>query len=248
MSRLARRATVARMSLQNNRKWRRIVRFGFRLLYNEMAWTYDIVSWLVSLGEWRNWQEAALPFVHGQRVLEIAHGPGHMLLALAHPERSVFGLDASPTMGRLAVRRIARVSLPVALVRGQVQKLPFPAQIFDTVFSTFPTEFMSEKKTMEAVYRVLRAGGRYVIVPEGHLTGDGLVERFIAWLFTVTGQRDGVFAVDDEATWPAHSPRWQSFRRDMEHTGFRLEVHHVRLQRSAVTVIVATRDASPGPG
>ncbi|MCB9446672.1 MAG: class I SAM-dependent methyltransferase, partial [Ardenticatenaceae bacterium] len=49
--------------------WKKLIRFGFRLLYNELAWTYDAVSWLVSLGDWRSWQQAALPFVLGPDVL-----------------------------------------------------------------------------------------------------------------------------------------------------------------------------------
>ena len=59
--------------------WQKLVSFGFRLLYNELAWTYDLVSWVVSLGHWRKWQTAVLDYVQGPAVLEIAHGPGHML-------------------------------------------------------------------------------------------------------------------------------------------------------------------------
>jgi hypothetical protein len=67
--------------------WWRLVRFGFRLLYNEMAFTYDAVSAVVSLGEWRSWQRAALNFLpplsapragagarHGQLAARSAHG------------------------------------------------------------------------------------------------------------------------------------------------------------------------------
>ena len=49
--------------------WVTLVRFGFRLLYYELAWTYDLVSWLVSLGEWVRWHRAGLPFVQGPNVL-----------------------------------------------------------------------------------------------------------------------------------------------------------------------------------
>ena len=73
--------------------WFTLVGFGFRLLYNEFAWTYDGVSWLVSLGDWRRWQVAALPFIVGRDVLEIGHGPGHMLLALQNAGFAVVGLD-----------------------------------------------------------------------------------------------------------------------------------------------------------
>ena len=95
--------------------WWRLVRFGFRLLYQEMAWTYDLVSWAVSLGEWRAWQRAALPFVSGRHVLEIAHGPGHLLLALSTAGFTVSGLDLSPQMGRQARRRLRTAGHPSRL-------------------------------------------------------------------------------------------------------------------------------------
>lgn len=223
------------------RLWQRTVRLGFRLLYNELAWTYDVVSWLVSLGEWRRWQLAALPFVAGPRVLEIAHGPGHMLLALARDGHQTAGLDLSEAMGRLARRRLRRAGIPAQLARGEVQRLPFAPGSFHTVLTTFPTAFIAEPETMDGVYRVLRPGGRFVIVPEGHLTGNSLLHRFIDWLFVITGQREGAFAVDEQRYWPEHSTLWGAFERAMAGAGFQLDVHHISLRRSGVTVVVATK-------
>lgn len=228
------------------RLWRGLVRTGFRLLYNEMAWSYDVVSWVVSLGEWRKWQRAALPFVQGQRVLEIAHGPGHMLLALLQSGYRVTGLDLSPHMSRLASRRLRRgsppeASQPYVLARGAAQALPFRANSFDTVLSTFPTNFIAQRATMASVHRVLRPGGRYLIVPEGRLKGNGPAPRLIAWLYQITGQSDDIFAVDEEEHWPAETPEWRAFRQAMAETGFDMEVKRVSLPRSEATVVVATR-------
>lgn len=225
------------------RLWGRLVRSGFRLLYNEMAWSYDLVSFLVSLGEWRKWQLAAIPFVSGERVLEIAHGPGHMLLALGNEGYRVTGIDLSLHMGRLAARRLRRAEQTARLARAEAQALPFPARTFDTVLTTFPTIFVAETATMEAVHRVLQPGGRFIIVPEGHLTGRGPVQRFIAWLYRITGQSDDVFAVDEEAQWPAESPAWRAFCQAMERTGFSVAVERVQLARSQATVVIATRGA-----
>lgn len=224
------------------RAWWRLVQFGFRLLYNEMAWSYDVVSWLASLGAWQAWQRTALPHVQGQRVLEIAHGPGHMLLALRAEGYEVTGLDLSPAMGRIARQRLATAEVTAGLVRGRVQTLPFAGGEFDTVLSTFPTDFIADVETMGAVHRVLRPGGRFLIVPEGHLTGGGPLRRFINWLYVITGQRSGEFAVDEAEYWPAEDARWQRFRQEMTATGFALEVVHVQLSGSGATVVVATRD------
>jgi ubiquinone/menaquinone biosynthesis C-methylase UbiE len=217
-----------------------LLRFGFRLLYNEFAWTYDVVSWLVSLGAWREWQQAGLPYVQGQRVLEIGHGPGHMLLALRADGREVVGVDLSPYMGRQARKRLRRAQEPPCLVRSKVQSLPFGTAVFDTVFATFPTDYIIDPETLTAVYRVLNPDGRFVIVPEGHLTGTGFIYRLIDWLFRVTGQRSGAFAVDGDNYWP--SPEiWAPFRQRFTQAGFQVEFNHIQLARSGVTVIVARK-------
>lgn len=224
------------------RVWWRLVRLGFRLLYNELAWTYDVVSWLASLGEWRKWQRAALPYVEGRRVLELAHGPGHMLLALAESGRMAVGLDLSPFMGRMARRRLRRAGVAPLLIRGRAQALPFVAGSFDTVLSTFPTAFIAEAATMRAVHRVLRSGGRLVVVPEGHLDNRGLLSRFINWLYVITGQRQGTFTVDDEQYWPAaDSALWVAYRNAMETAGFDLNVERVRLARGGASVVIAKK-------
>ncbi|MGD8854953.1 MAG: hypothetical protein PVG33_01370, partial [Chloroflexota bacterium] len=32
--------------------WHNLLKLGFGLLYNQMAWSYDLVSWAVSRGQW----------------------------------------------------------------------------------------------------------------------------------------------------------------------------------------------------
>lgn len=211
--------------------WRWLVRLGFRLLYNELAWTYDGVSWLVSLGAWRAWQRAALPQVRGRRVLEIGHGPGHLLRALRRAGYEVVGLDLSVAMGRLARRRAP----DAALVRGRAQALPFADGRFDTVVATFPTDYVVDPAAIAAVHRVLSAAGRFVIVPEGHLTGRGALQRLIDWLFQVTGQRSAATEADAAA--------WASFRRRFEAAGFAVRVTAVPLPGSVATVICCDKAA-----
>src|SRR5258705_7894292 len=87
---------------------RRFMRFAFGLLYNQLAWTYDLVSWTVSAGQWRSWQRAALPYLRGRAVLEIAHGTGNLLLDLISLGFQPVGLDLSPAMGRIASHKLKR--------------------------------------------------------------------------------------------------------------------------------------------
>jgi ubiquinone/menaquinone biosynthesis C-methylase UbiE len=169
-----------------------LLRLFFHLLYNQLAWTYDIVAWLVSFGRWNRWGQAALPHLRGQRVLELAHGPGHLLLAMRRSGRRPLGLDLSPAMGRLARARLHRSGLAVPLVRARAQALPFRAGAFESVVSTFPTEFILDPATLDEAARVLGEGGRLVIVPGVAFDSRSRPYRFLKWLYRVTGQ----------ASWP----------------------------------------------
>ena len=172
--------------------WRRLISFGFRLLYNELAWTYDLVSWVTSQGLWRRWQGTALAYLPaGGRFLEVGFGPGHLLTAMARggDRRQAVGLDLSHAMLRQAQRRMARQGLAVPLVRGRAQALPFAAGAFDAVVLTFPTPFVYERVWIEELARVLRGSGRLVVVEQAEFKGQGLLHRFLEWLYDITGQR-----------------------------------------------------------
>src|SRR4051794_24693742 len=102
----------------------RLVKFGFRLLYNEMAFTYDLVSKAVSLGEWRSWQRAAIKHLNAQPgacILEIAHGTGNLQIDLRAAGFDSIGCDLSRTMGEIARAKLLRHSISPKLVRIRAQ-------------------------------------------------------------------------------------------------------------------------------
>lgn len=176
-----------------SRLWWRLVKFGFRLLYNEMAWTYDLVSWVVSLGQWRNWQRTALKHLGvspGASVLELAHGTGNLQLDLYAAGYRRTACDLSQAMGRIARRKLHRHRLEASCVHAYAQQLPFPNQIFDAIVSTFPTPFIIEPATLREAYRVLQPGKRLVIVTNAILTGGGVARDVLETAYRVTGQRE----------------------------------------------------------
>jgi ubiquinone/menaquinone biosynthesis C-methylase UbiE len=212
---------------------RRLLLFVFSLLYNQLAWSYDLVSWTVSAGQWRSWQRAALPYLRGRLVLEIGHGTGNLLLDLISLGFQPVGLDLSPAMGRMASRKLKRrlglSELPVPLVRGRVEALPFAAESFPSLLSTFPAEFFVQPQVIAEYYRVLQPGGVLVCIPAAQITGPAFFDRWAAALFRATGQAGGGWFERVVALYTA--------------AGFRARLELVRLPRSQVFVIIAERPA-----
>ena len=191
------------------RIWWALLRLGFRLLYREMAWSYDLVSRIVSLGHWRDWQRVAMRYARGPRLLDLAFGTGNLLLDWHAAGLRPVGVDLSPQMARITAHKLRAQELPLALARGRAQALPFADATFDSLVSTFPAEFILERATVEEVARVLRPGGRFVVVVNACLTGRDLPSRFFEWLYALTGQRPPLPPADELALPDRLVARWE---------------------------------------
>ena len=177
---------------------RRLIKLGFHLLYHQFAFAYDAVAWSVSLGQWQAWARAALLRVRGLRVLEIGHGPGHVLIALARSGRQSIGIDLSPEMSRIAQRNIRRAGVHASQVHCRAQALPFRSGVFDSVVSTFPSDYIGDLATLREVQRVTNERGRLIVVFGAQLIGREPSKLIIEWLYRLTGQREA--KLDDGAS------------------------------------------------
>lgn len=199
----------------------------FYLLYQPFAWTYDTVAWAVSLGRWRQWIAATLPELHGPRILELGHGPGHLQVAMRSKQLIPFGVDLSSQMGVIAARRLRHASQLALLVRASGTQLPFRNAAFDQLVATFPTEYIVQPTTLAAAARVLRPGGSLVLLPVAWITGAGLLDRAAAWLFRTTGQA---------------GPWTGAFSTALRTAGFAVREQRVALPGSEVMLVIATKN------
>jgi ubiquinone/menaquinone biosynthesis C-methylase UbiE len=207
--------------------WWRLVRFGFRLLYYELAFTYDAVSWIVSLGQWRCWQRSSLEFLDNASdsfILELAHGTGNLQLDLHQANYQTIPFDLSPNMGRIAKSKLARHDINQDFVRGSAFQLPFADSTFTDIISTFPTNFIAQPDTLSEVHRILQNDGQLIVVLNGILTGGGVVRSFLEWLYRITGQR--------------HDTQENDIRRLFIGYGFIVETHQVVCSRSLAQLVI----------
>ncbi len=162
----------------------RLLEFFFHHLYHGLAFTYDLVAWMVSFGHWIEWTKTVLPHLYGTRVLELGHGPGHLQRIFLDLGLAAFGLDESSQMSRLARRRLLRSAYAHPnLTRGLGQALPFAAESFDSIVATFPAPYIAEAQTLSEARRVLRNGGRLIVLPAAWPKN-----RILRWLYHITGE------------------------------------------------------------
>jgi ubiquinone/menaquinone biosynthesis C-methylase UbiE len=121
----------------------------------------------------------------------------------------------------------------VPLVRASAHSLPFATEIFDSVFATFPTDFIADERTISSLYRTLKPEGRLIIVLGARLTSGGLLGGAVEWLYEITGQRE--FPEGKEP----QSERWHLARQRFVAAGFRLQIEQVELSASLVTIAIA---------
>ena len=104
----------------------------------------------------------------GDVALDVATGTGHTALAVAEHAAEVIGLDVSSKMLAEARRLAAEQGRAnVRFVEGSAEALPFPDGQFTLVTSRHaPHHFRSVETFLAEVFRVLKAGGRFVIADQ----------------------------------------------------------------------------------
>jgi demethylmenaquinone methyltransferase / 2-methoxy-6-polyprenyl-1,4-benzoquinol methylase len=145
-----------------------------RTLFAPLGPTYDRYSSLLSFGQdprWRRFLVSRIDTGPGDTVLDVATGTGQVARELVRQHgSSVVGLDQSPQM--LAVARERTAGLPVRLVEGRADELPFAEGEFDALTFTYLLRYVDDPAaTMRELARVVRPGGTIAMlefaVPRG---------------------------------------------------------------------------------
>jgi len=102
----------------------------------------------------------------GDRVLEIAPGPGYLAIALAKlTDSPVTGLDISKSFVRMAAENAREANVRVDFEHGDAADLPFPNSQFD--FIVCRAAFKNFTRPLVAInemHRVLKPGGTALII------------------------------------------------------------------------------------
>lgn len=109
-------------------------------------------------------------------VLDVACGTGNATIPAAQTGARVTGLDLTPLMLEVGRRRAEAAGVAIEWQEGDAEAMPFEADRFDVVLSTFGCMFAPRHEVVaDEIARVLRPGGRVGLCA---WTADGVIGDF----------------------------------------------------------------------
>jgi demethylmenaquinone methyltransferase / 2-methoxy-6-polyprenyl-1,4-benzoquinol methylase len=173
-------------------------------MFSDIAFRYDFLNTLLSFGIDRLWRREAVRIVveaQPQRILDVATGTADLAISLkqALPTSEVIGVDFAEPMLEYGRKKVSRLALTLPLLQGDGLNLDYPDNSFDALTIAYGLRnFSDRQRGLEEFYRVLKPGGRVVVLefppPPKHLFGRLFrfyflgVSPYIAGLFS--GRRD----------------------------------------------------------
>lgn len=154
----------------------------FDRYYSTFARVYDGAVKIMPF--WKRWLNATLPHMDGPRVLEVSFGTGYLLMQYAWENES-YGIEYNERFVKMVQGKLKQAGLSADIRQGNVEEMPFQDEYFDTIVNTMAfTAYPDGEKAMSEMYRVLKKGGKIVMVDVDYPLDHNRIGVFItkAWI------------------------------------------------------------------
>jgi len=209
-------------------------------VFHSVADNYDIMNDVMSLGVHRIWKRFTLSQTGlraGQKVLDLAGGTGDLAMKMAGmvgPSGQVVLSDINGSMLRRGRERLTDngVAGNIEYVQANAECLPFPDNTFDCITIAFGLRNVTDKdKALRSMYRILKPGGRLLVLEFSKPVVPGLAPIYDAYSFKLLPLMGKLIAKDaDSYQYLAESirmhPDQQTLKGMMEEAGFSKAKYH----------------------
>ncbi len=168
---------------------------------------YDLMNDLMSLGAHRAWKDAMVDWLAPRDrscCLDLAGGTGDIAKRIIRraPAAIVNIVDFTPEMLFAGQEKLTHISCAEHLnwIAGDAMQLPFPDHTFDYCTIGFGIRnFASIDKSLLEIKRVLKLGGRLMILEFSQVANEHLNELYDNYSFKVIPQLGGIVTQDTES-------------------------------------------------
>jgi len=177
-------------------------------VFTRVASKYDVMNDLMSMGVHRVWKDAMMDWLaprRGQRLLDVAGGTGDVsfrFLKRAGEGAHATVLDLTESMLIEGQKRAEAENMAHALdwLVGDAMALPFADNSFDVYTISFGIRNVTRiEDALSEAYRVLRPGGRLMVLEFSHLPVDGLQKLYDLYSFNVIPVMGQIVANDRDS-------------------------------------------------
>jgi len=163
-------------------------------VFHSVAEKYDVMNDLMSLGIHRLWKRKAIQLLNvrpGHSVLDLAGGTGDLtekIAPIVGSQGNVTLSDINSSMLMTGKDRLldAGITNNVTFVLANAETLPFADNSFDRIIIGFGLRNVTDKdKALASMYRVLKPGGRLIVLEFSKPTFPGLKPVYDAYSFSV---------------------------------------------------------------
>ena len=176
-------------------------------VFNSVASRYDVMNDVMSVGIHRVWKEAMMDWLaprSGQKLLDVAGGTGD--IAFRFLKRAGQGhatvLDLTEPMLIEGRKRAEAEAMADSLdwVVGDAMALPFDDNTFDVYTISFGIRNVTRPQdALTEAYRVLKPGGRLMVLEFSQIPNDGLQKLYDLYSFNVIPRMGQMIANDRDS-------------------------------------------------
>lgn len=176
-------------------------------VFSNVASKYDIMNDVMSVGIHRVWKDAMMDWLaprDGQRLLDVAGGTGDVAFRFLKraPGARATVLDMTEPMLIEGQKRAeaAQMADKLEWIVGDAMALPFPDNTFDRYTISFGIRNVTRiPDALAEAFRVLRPGGRLMVLEFSQLPNDGLQKLYDLYSFNVIPRMGQLIAGDRDS-------------------------------------------------